>query len=190
MPYRYIPNFLSFSRIILAPIFVILILVDTFYFKIISILIFFIGSLSDFLDGYLARRFNYVTEIGKFIDPVADKILILSAFFVLNYFYSDHIELWMITVIVLRDVIITLFRYVFIKYKKKSMKTSHYGKLKTLLQIIVIHIILFFHTIDSNLIYSYNIFSFNFINTLMIICVLVTVVTGIHYLFINLKKIK
>ena len=190
MAYRYIPNFLSFSRIILAPIFVVLILADTFHFRLIALLIFFIGSLSDFLDGYLARRFNYVTEIGKFIDPIADKILILSAFLVLNYFYSDIIESWMIAVIVLRDVVITLFRYIFIKYKDFSMETSYYGKIKTLSQIIIIHIILFFHAINSELINSFNISSFNFINTLMTLCVLFTVYTGLHYLVINYSKIR
>ena len=190
MPYRYIPNFLSFTRILLTPIFVVLILADTFYFRLIALMVFFICSLSDFLDGYLARKFNYVTEIGKFIDPIADKILILSAFLVLNYFYNDIIEFWMIAIIISRDVVITFFRYFFIKYKNLSMTTSYYGKIKTLSQIIIIHIILFFHVIDSEIINSFDILSFNFINSLMTLCVLFTVFTGLHYLVINYSKLR
>ena len=185
MPYKYIPNFLSIMRIVLAPIFILVMFANTFYMKLLALMIFFIGSLSDFLDGYLARKFNYITEIGKFIDPLADKILIVSAFIMLNYFYSDIVESWMIIVIVSRDVFITCARYIFIKYYDATIKTSIFGKLKTLFQIIVVHIILLLHFYNSDLITDFKIYSFSFIYILMIACIIFTVSSGLHYLYVN-----
>ena len=185
MPYKYIPNLLSIMRIVLAPIFILVMFANTFYMKLFALIIFFIGSLSDFLDGYLARKFNYITEIGKFIDPVADKILIVSAFIVLNYFYNDIVESWMIIVIISRDIFITCARYIFIKYYDATIKTSIFGKLKTLFQIIVVHIILLLHFYNSDLITDFKIYSFSFIYILMIGCVIFTVSSGLHYLYVN-----
>ena len=185
MSYKYIPNILSIMRIVLTPIFVLLMLLNTFYMKLFALIIFFISSLSDFLDGYLARKFNYITEMGKFIDPVADKVLIVSAFIVLNIFYSNIVQMWMIVAIVSRDIFITCARYFFITYYKTSINTSFLGKFKTLLQIIVIHIILLFHLYNPALINNFTFFSFNLIYVLMIVCIIFTIGSGLHYLYIN-----
>ena len=62
-------------------------------YRCISLLLFFIGSLSDLLDGYIARKYNYITDLGKYLDPFADKILILSALFLLSSLFPQIIKL-------------------------------------------------------------------------------------------------
>ena len=94
----------------------------------------------------------------------------------------------MILLIFLRDFIITGLRMIVLK-NGQVMLTSNFSKVKTLFQIIVIHIILFIHCIDPVLISTLDIFSMNFIFSLMIICVIYTILSGIHYIIINLKYI-
>jgi len=177
-----IPNILTFSRIIFVPFFIVFFYSNLFYYKLLSLILFFVCSLTDFLDGYLARKYNLVTTIGKFIDPLADKILILSAFFIIHNEYPEYIPFWMILGILFRDVLITSLR-LFLKFKNKSLKTSILAKGKTLFQIIVIHLMLCMHvfnSFDNSLLTEYVFY------TLMLLCVLFTIFSGIHYLFINL----
>ena len=182
MPLKYIPNFLSILRIIIAPLFIVFLLFDSFVLNLLSFFLFFVGSLSDALDGYIARKYNFTTEIGKYLDPIADKILILSGFFMLYFFYSNHIQLWMLLLIIIRDFCITMLR-ILLKSKGLEMRTSKFAKFKTLYQILVIHIILLFHIFWSELISSITVFSFNFIELLMITCVLYTLLSGFSYIW-------
>ena len=145
--YRYIPNYLSLLRIILTPIFTIAMLQNTFLYKLISLKIFFLASLSDFLDGYIARKYNFVSTFGKSIDPISDKILVISSFIVLSIFYPSIVPFWVLFLIVLRDILVTVLRYYRLN-KSSDFKTSFIAKRKTLVQIIIIHLILIFHIID------------------------------------------
>ena len=185
MPYRYIPNFLSFSRIIFSLFFIFFMLADS---KIAAIVTFFICSISDILDGYIARKYNFQTDFGRYLDPIADKILVLSGFIILHIFYSSSIPLWMIAVIVCRDLAVTLLRWLLL-IKGRVMFTSNFSKLKTLYQIIVIHIILLFHFYNSELIFNLNFFSINLIFLLMLLCVIYTFISGVHYYVINFKNL-
>jgi len=183
-----IPNILTLFRILVVPFFIVLFYSDLFYFKILSLCLFFIGSLTDFFDGYIARKYNLVTNLGKFIDPLADKILVLSAFFILYTLYSNYIPLWMIFMIFIRDIIVTIFRF-YLSSKNHILKTSIFAKRKTLFQIIVIHVLLIFHIFhpsdnSSLLINPYGQIFF----ILMSICVFFTVLTGVHYFIINFSK--
>ena len=180
MPLKYIPNILSFLRILIAPLFVVCMFKNLLIYKILSFIMFFIGSVSDFLDGYIARRFDFKSNFGKYLDPFADKILILSALLTLNLFYPTIIKLWMILVIISRDIIVTLFRFLLMN-KNIIMKTSKYAKAKTLVLIILVHIILILHLFDLS---SLSIFS-NSIYYLMIFSTVYTVLTGVHYIKIN-----
>ncbi len=147
--YRYIPNYLSLFRIVLTPIFTIAMFQNTFLYKLISLNIFFIAALSDFLDGYIARKYNFITNFGKNIDPLSDKILIVTSFIVLSILYPSTITFWMVFFIVLRDVLVTFLRYYRLN-TSDPLNTSFIAKRKTLIQIILIHLILILNALDSN----------------------------------------
>ena len=106
-----LPNKLTIFRVILIPFFVVLLLFDiTAYDKWIALAIFIVASLTDFLDGYIARKYNLVTNFGKFMDPLADKLLVCSAMICLVEL--ARIPAWVVIVIIAREFIISGFRLV------------------------------------------------------------------------------
>jgi len=134
-----LPNQLTILRIVLSPVFLIFFLSDSIWMKQVSVLIYLVAALSDWYDGWLARKFNYITSWGKFWDPLADKILTSTAF--IAFAGVDLIPLWMVIIIVGRDVIVTLLR-VFADMKNYSFTTSYYAKWKTVLQMIFLYYLL------------------------------------------------
>ena len=134
-----LPNQLTILRIILSPIFLFFFLSDVIWMKQVSVLIYIIAALSDWYDGWLARKFNYITSWGKFWDPLADKILTSIAF--IGFAIVQLIPWWMVIIIVGRDVLITLLR-VFADMKNLSFTTSYYAKWKTLLQMVFLYYLL------------------------------------------------
>ena len=121
-------NFLTYSRILLTPLIIYLILNDNFLYAGI---IFAYCSFSDVADGKIARKYDLVSGHGNYMDPLADKVLMigtLSALLVL-----DTIQLWPFIIIIGRDIIITLYRNYLIA-KNKPLETSKFGKLKTVFQ--------------------------------------------------------
>ena len=104
-----LPNKLTIFRVILIPFFVALLLFDiTAYDKWIALAIFIIASLTDFLDGHIARKYNLVTNFGKFMDPLADKLLVCSALICLVEL--SKIPAWIVILIIAREFIISGFR--------------------------------------------------------------------------------
>ena len=149
-----------------------------------AFIIFMIASITDWADGYFARKLNVVTKFGTFFDPLADKFLVLSAFFAFLYIdsLSNVIQPWMIIIIFARDVSITLLR-LFIDLKGgHTMITSKIAKLKTFLQLGNINFILI------SLMYP-DYFNFNLIYYSMCITALITLYTGIHYYYNNGKQL-
>jgi CDP-diacylglycerol---glycerol-3-phosphate 3-phosphatidyltransferase len=134
-----LPNQLTILRIILSPVFLFFFLSEIIWMKQVSIAIFIVAALSDWYDGWLARKFNYITSWGKFWDPLADKILTSAAF--IGFAIVDLIPWWMVIIIVGRDVIITLLR-VFADIKNYVFTTSYYAKWKTMLQMIFLYYLL------------------------------------------------
>jgi CDP-diacylglycerol---glycerol-3-phosphate 3-phosphatidyltransferase len=134
-----LPNQLTILRIILSPVFLFLFLSDVIWMKQLSVAIYIVAALSDWYDGWLARKFNYITSWGKFWDPLADKILTSAAF--IGFAIVELIPWWMVIIIVGRDVIITLLR-VFSDMKSYTFTTSYYAKWKTLLQMIFLYYLL------------------------------------------------
>ncbi len=135
-----IPNILTFLRVATIPIFIYLILSPDFIYRIIAVLLFIIASLTDLVDGYIARKFKQETELGKFLDPLADKFLVVSALFTF-LFLTEQVEIWMILCIIGRDLLITMLRSLAIR-KGNSLKTSMFGKVKTAFQMFSIITIL------------------------------------------------
>ena len=131
-----LPNKLTMFRVILIPFFVVFLLVDiTPVDKWIALAIFIIASLTDMLDGKIARKYNLVTNFGKFMDPLADKLLVCSALVCLVA--VDRIPAWMVIVIIAREFIISGFRLV-ASDNGVVIAASYWGKFKTTFQIIMI----------------------------------------------------
>ena len=103
-----VPNILTVFRILLTPLFIYLLFNDFLFSNFFALLVFVLASITDAYDGYYARKYNVETEIGNFLDPLADKILVSSAF--ISFYLLGLIDLWMVVVILFRDLIITLLR--------------------------------------------------------------------------------
>ncbi|NCO60617.1 MAG: CDP-diacylglycerol--glycerol-3-phosphate 3-phosphatidyltransferase [Deltaproteobacteria bacterium CG_4_8_14_3_um_filter_51_11] len=135
-----IPNGITALRVILLPLFVYLIFQHSQANRIAAFVIFSLASLTDLVDGYLARRLNQETNLGKFLDPLADKFLVLGAF-ITFIFLSDQIPIWMVLCILARDIFITLLRHLS-QYQGAVLRTSRLAKVKTAFQMFSIIIIL------------------------------------------------
>lgn len=189
-----LPNQLTVLRIILTPVFFVLFIADDPLLKKISIAVYIIAAITDWYDGWLARKFNYITDWGKFLDPLADKILTSSAF--LAFVILDVLELWMVVIIILRDLITTVLRLL-ADYNKKTFKTSYAAKLKTFIQMFFINYLLLIYTLisDENIYEKYpSIFDTLvdpvFVYYTMLGVTMYTLVTGISYIQQNMKMIK
>ena len=100
-----LPNKLTIIRIILSFVFMFLLFTQGLLAKVLALITFLIASITDFYDGYLARKYNLITDLGKLLDPIADKILVLSAF--LAFVEMGIIPAWMVVIIILRELVIT-----------------------------------------------------------------------------------
>ena len=179
------PNKLTLARIILSPVFVIVFLLDSHYCQMAGFIIFIAASLTDFADGHYARKYGIITGFGKFMDPLADKILVTSAFLVI--LSLDYARTWMIALIVAREFYITGLRSL-AAYRGAVITPSNIAKLKTTLQMITITFILFIISLDSffalypNPIQAYLQFNRHLVFDIMIgITVVVTLYTGLDY---------
>jgi len=188
------PNQLTLLRIILTPIFIATLFKETLAFRILSFFLFFVASLTDWYDGYFARKSGSVTSTGKFLDPLADKILVISTFYA--FFVMGEIQLWMVIVIAARDAIITGLR-VYAMNRQRPVVTSTLAKWKTATQMASIYLILLYLILRQNMVDSQaeaawfqNLESLGAINKLMLAVTLFTAITGLHYLFENRHHVK
>ena len=144
-----------------------------------SLLILLIACFTDYLDGKLARKFNAVSKFGLFMDPLADKLLVLATFIIFLQIdvLSDIVLPWMVILIFLRDFLVTFLRLLMKKYNI-SMITSNISKFKTSLQMIMIILLLILLIFESILIDNSVFF---ILKTFMILLTLFTFYTGIDY---------
>jgi CDP-diacylglycerol--glycerol-3-phosphate 3-phosphatidyltransferase len=189
-----LPNQLTILRIILTPIFLYLFLSKNPLLIQISIGVFLVAALTDWYDGWLARKFNYITDWGKFWDPLADKILTSTAF--LGFVFVGLLQLWMVVLIVLRDLIITLLR-IYAESRGYNFVTSYYAKWKTVLQMVFLYyLLLLYGGLNTVEIYAGNEQLFNqlsdknLIPIIMLVITVITVHSGVTYLLKNKHLIK
>lgn len=189
-----LPNQLTVLRMILTPLFALVLFFESLYFKYISFFIFVLASLTDWYDGYFARKFGYVTKTGKYLDPLADKLLISTAFGVFTF--HGYIQLWMFVVITTRDILITGLRSYAIS-KGKPFTTSIWAKWKTAIQMFAIYIIFIWMIAISSVpkekatsTILARIDSLDLIDKLMFIVTVFTVTTGVNYLYENRRHLK
>jgi len=187
-----IPNILTVMRIILTPIFIICLFSDFFGAQLWALIIFIVASITDAYDGYLARKNNMVTNTGQFLDPLADKILLSSAF--ISFSIMGLIDIWMVALIIFRDLFVTCLR-ILLSRKGFIMITSKIAKSKTAVQIGIIIFTLLFLTLKGfNLVLleDYLIFinEYQLVYYLTMIAVIFTVYTGYNYIQENRKAIQ
>lgn len=183
-----LPNGITLARIIIAPIIVIILLSSPDRaLSLCGALIFGIASVTDFLDGYVARRTNRVTTLGKFLDPLADKLLVGTALIMM--IHLGRVPSWIVALIVGREIFVTGLRVVAIR-EHIVIETIREAKYKTALQIISV-ICLMVH-------YEYRIGSkrlgividFHAVGMILLICALIaTLWTGSVYTYHFLKRI-
>jgi len=158
-----IPNKITLIRVSLVPLFALILLVDMPYKNQLAAFVFAMLSISDFLDGYFARKKKQVTDFGRLIDPIADKLLISTA---LIFLIGKGVELWMTIAIISREVIVTAIR-IYLLPMKMVVPASNFGKAKTVLQSLAIVFVLLQLPLSWHM---------------MLIAVLLTIGSGIEYI--------
>jgi CDP-diacylglycerol--glycerol-3-phosphate 3-phosphatidyltransferase len=178
-------NIVTISRLFLAPVFLVCILIDSPTAVTWSVVIYLVAALTDWLDGYLARKFGEVTSHGVFLDPLADKVLTTSAFIALVV--HDIVPLWMVVVIIVRDFGVTAMRSI-ADDRGMAMQTSYAAKVKTFSQMIVIAwalILFWLHKQSPNSTEYLYLLSSEVTGVAMLIVTLLTIYTAIHYIIVN-----
>jgi len=189
-----LPNQLTLARIVLSPVFMGLILIEDTRAKLLSLVVFVIAALTDLGDGYFARRRGLATGFGKFMDPLADKILTSTA--LISFVTLGYVRGWMVTIIIGREFFITGFRSL-AAYRGMIIVPTLGAKFKTLLQMVTICVILLFVYLKATLpSLGYH---WEFLDSqttvrafdwLMGANVVVTVITGLDYLVRNFALLK
>jgi CDP-diacylglycerol--glycerol-3-phosphate 3-phosphatidyltransferase len=188
------PNQLTLLRIVLTPVFVLLLFSDAPANKELALLVYLLAAITDWYDGWVARRWGYVTRWGKFLDPLADKVLTSAAF--ISFVFIGYADAWMVWIIVVRDLFITLLRS-YSELKERPVETIKFAKTKTFVQLVVIYLFLIAYVVRSapslyaSLGYWIDIVaSKNIMFGLMMTATLLTAWSGILYLIQNWKAIK
>ncbi len=130
-----LPNKLTMIRVFLVPVFVIFMMLPYGFSRWVALAIFIVASLTDTADGYIARKYNLVTNFGKFMDPLADKLLVCSAMICL--ITTGQLPAWMVIVIIAREFIISGFRLIAVE-SGIVIAASWWGKIKTIVQMVMI----------------------------------------------------
>jgi CDP-diacylglycerol--glycerol-3-phosphate 3-phosphatidyltransferase len=188
-----LPNQLTLLRILLTPVFVSLLFVGNPYIKAASFLLFVVASITDYYDGYTARKYGIITLTGQFLDPLADKILVSSS--LISFNVLGYVPTWMVLIIVIRDSLITGFRsYAILKHK--PIITHRLAKLKTYLQLVVLYFIFIYHLLTWSGTPDFLkgvidwIHDWNLIYSVMLGITALTVFTGVLYLIENRSHVK
>jgi len=131
---RYIPNLLTVTRILVTPLLLLLLTVPSQEGQASALALFVLASLSDYYDGVLARRFQVRSRLGQYLDPLADKILVLGTFGMLAFEEPSLVPWWAVAVIAIRDVAVTGLRS-WVEAWGKTLHTYRVAKLKTMIQL-------------------------------------------------------
>lgn len=185
-----LPDILSGVRILLAPVFLFLFFQEGFIMNTIGLAVYIIAAVTDYYDGYFARKYQIDSNFGAFLDPLADKILTFSGFIVLPFIDTTQFPCWAIIIIIIRDTFITILR-VYLKHKKVNMQTRHTAKIKTTIQMVFLYLGLLIGLFQGVDFIAANwvewLLNTNIMLYLMIFVTGVTAYSGIEYLLVNKK---
>ena len=179
-----LPNKLTVLRIVLTPFYLAAMLIDFQYHHLVAALIFIVASVTDFLDGNIARKNNIVTTFGKLCDPVADKMLTTAA--LLAFMHLDLCNIWIVMIVLTREFLVTSFRLV-ASAQGVVIPAGILGKIKTVSQMV-------FSIVIMLMVHFWQIFGMEYAtlslvsNILMGISAFLTVISGVKYM-IDGKKV-
>jgi len=186
------PNIISFARLGLAPLLLIFLYLEkyinqdghTVAYGIVAGFLFLVAALSDIVDGYLARRTGQITNLGKFLDPLADKVMVITTLLLLVSL--DRVEAWIALIIILREIVITGLRGM-ASTQGTVIAASRLGKRKTVFQDIALIGLLVHYRLDVSRLWGgsgdFWVINFNFIGKVFLyIALFYTVYSGYDYI--------
>ena len=174
-----LPNKITIFRVCMIPVFLVFMLVEGIpYGNYIAAVLFIIACLSDALDGHIARKYNLITNFGKFMDPLADKLLVCSA--LICFIELDLVAAWPIIIIIAREFIISGFRLV-ASDNGVVIAASYWGKFKTTAQMIMC--ILFIVHLDNSVFFALE-------QIFLYLSVALTVISLVEYVWKNRQVLK
>lgn len=193
-----LPNKLSLLRIILVPVMAVCFYINFDYGPLLAVVVFLLAAFTDFLDGYIARKTNQITELGKLLDPIADKLLVAVALFMAtgarvleNQFIPYYIMDICASVIIGRELFISVFRQIAAS-KGFIMQANVYGKLKTIVQDIALPMLLLLKMKEVLCAWStvfYEVWYY-IAFALLILATILTIISGIVYICQNRNLFK
>lgn len=164
-----LPNVLTLARILLVPVLVVALLDETSNGDVLAAVVFALASLTDFIDGWLARSRGAITQFGKLMDPIADKLLVIAA--LVSLVSLERLAAWVAMVIIAREVAVTIAR----AQAPEVIPAAQLGKIKTVLQVAALFFLILF---DPSPVW---------VDALVYVAVAVTVVSGATF-FLDLRQ--
>ncbi len=185
-----LPNQLTILRIILTPLFILLFVSERIFLKQFSVLVFVVAALTDWYDGWIARKLGTVSRWGIFLDPLADKVLTSAAF--VAFAWPGLVEWWMVWAIVVRDISITLLRS-FAELRGQTLHTNFTAKVKTFSQMVFIYAVLLAVVLRTSaglstaarIVLDHDVLYYS-----MLVVTVLTLGTGVQYIVENFKLIQ
>lgn len=182
-------NKLTLLRVVLIPFFIVCFYIPSLVFNVVNLndyqipfanilalIIFLVAAITDFIDGYIARKYNMITDFGKFMDPLADKLLVTAALLML--LENTLISGWVVFVILAREFIVTGFRTI-AAAKGVVIAAGWLGKIKTVVQFIMISTLLLLN-------YPFELFNWPVDRIFVALAVILTLASGVEYIYKNL----
>lgn len=172
-----LPNKITLLRVILIPFFIVFMMFDGSAFQWSALIVYVVASLTDFVDGQLARRMNLVTDFGKFMDPLADKMLVAAA--MILFVERGIMPAWVVIVIIAREFIVSGFRMIAAE-KGVVIAAGWWGKIKTAESMVMLVLILLFEALGlhDGVVYVIE-------QVLIYLAMVLTIISMIDYLVKN-----
>lgn len=181
------PNIITSIRIVIALIAPFFLIEGGLWVRVIAGFFIFIAIVTDWLDGWYARRYNQITKLGKILDPLADKVLIIISFSV--FVYMDVVSIWWIIPIFIREIVVTAYRFVFLS-RNIIVAATNSGKLKTVMQMLTLGITYIFFMTHRHFREYYSEYIQFLLYLALAITLILTVFSGVRFVIRNWRIIK
>lgn len=182
-------NKITMIRVLLVPVFMVLFMMDSAACRWAALGVFILASITDAVDGHIARKYNQATTFGKFVDPLADKVLTTAALLILMYYQRISGGVWAIMIVLTREFMVAGVRLT-AAGEGKVIAASMWGKLKTVSQMVAIIVAIVLMNIEKTTLLGVPTMLLS--DILIWISIILTVISGIDYLMKNwhLMKLK